>query len=304
MNISSRDHMLLGKLLRAFRTGKLAHAFIVSATDLDYSRTWLTPLAQAILDTQDLMHPDWLQLKPSGSMAQIKTEEVRLLVQRVQQTALAGIRKVVWIEDAERCPPSAANIFLKTLEEAPPQTYFFLLSSHPSQLLSTIRSRCFIIRLQGIPEPICLPLWEDWKRQLSDILLALLADHDRQFRLIPIPQLYALLASLENLVSNAMSQTSVDTEAPEGTPVHETAQRSLQRALWSDLEHFIANILYHQGNTSVLKRLPAIVAFLEKCHGLSELNLPFTSTIEACLIFTAQILAQAKVEHSSRFSLI
>jgi hypothetical protein len=290
MNISSRDHLLLEKLLGAFQAARLAHAFIVSTADLDYGRTWLTPLTQAILNTPNLTHPDWLQLQPSGSMAQIKTEEARLLVQRVQQTPLAGTRKVVWIEDAERCPPSAANIFLKTLEEAPSQTYFFLLSSHPSQLLSTIRSRCFIIRLQGVPEALRLPSWEDWKRQLSDVLLVLLADPDRSSTLIPIPQLYALLASLESLMNNATKQSPIDTEAPEGNLIHETAQRSLQRALWSDLEHFIANILYHQGNISVFKRLPAIIAFLEKCHDLSELNLPFTNAIEAWLIFTAQIL--------------
>ena len=297
MNISSRDSVLLGKLLRAFQADRLAHAFIVSVPDLDYGRTLLTPLAQTILDTQDLTHPDWLQLKPSGSMAQIKTEEARLLVQRVQQTPLAGTRKVVWIEDAERCPPSAANIFLKTLEEAPPQTYFFLLSSHPSQLLSTIRSRCFIIRLQGLTDPIRLPLWEDWKQQLSNYLLALLADHNRQPTLIPIPQLYALLASLENLMNNVISPTPIDTESPEDTRSHESyepAQRSLQQVLWSDLEHFVANILCRQDDTSIFKRLPAIIAFLEKCHSLSELNLPFTSAIEAWLIFTAQMLIHAR----------
>jgi hypothetical protein len=294
MNISSRDHALLEKLLHAFQAGRLAHAFIVSVPDLDYGRTWLTPLTQIILETQNLTHPDWLQLKPSGSMAQIKTEEARLLVQRVQQTPLAGLRKVVWIEDAERCPPSAANIFLKTLEEAPPQTYFFLLSSHPSQLLPTIRSRCFIIRLQGASEPFRLPSWEDWKRQLSDYLLALLANHDRQPTLIPIPQLYALLASLESLMNSATEQSSIDTGAPEDIRSHESAQRSLQQALWADLEYFVVNTLCHRGDTFIFKRLPAIIAFLEKCHGLSELNLPFTSAIEAWAIFMAQMLCHTE----------
>jgi DNA polymerase III delta prime subunit len=291
MSISFRDQTLLEKLFLGFRSGRLAHAFIVHSTDLDYGRAFLAPLAQAILETQQLTHPDLLRLKPSGSMAQIKTEEARSLVQRLQQTPLVGSRKVVWIEEAERCPPSAANVFLKTLEEAPPQTYFFLLSSHPAKLLSTIRSRCFVIRLQGISRLPQLPSWEIWKQQLSDYLSALLIE--KRPSILPIFPLYALLASLESLINQATNQTSADATLPEET--NETALRSLQQVLWADLEHFITNILYRPAKASIFKQLPAIVAFLEKCHGLSELNLPFTSAMEAWLIFTAQTLIRLEV---------
>lgn len=50
--------------------------------------------------------------------------------------------RVILIPEAERMNESTANALLKTLEEAPPNTYFILTTSNKSQLLPTIVSRC------------------------------------------------------------------------------------------------------------------------------------------------------------------
>ncbi|MDR0445288.1 MAG: hypothetical protein LBG98_03350 [Puniceicoccales bacterium] len=300
MNISSRDNVLLAKLLKTFQERRLPHAFIISSPELSYSREFLKPLTQALLETTALPHADWFVLKPSGSMAQIKTEEARSLVQRVQQTPLSGIRKVIWIEEAERCALSAANTLLKTLEEPPPQTYFFLLSSHPSQLLSTIRSRCFMLRLQGSAQPYLPPLWEAWKRQLWEWISPLL--NENKSPMLHIPQLYALLASLESIIT-AESKGNTPTH-PHGSSDEETnsneresAKRLLQQALWLDIERFIENTFRHQTNFRTLRLLPSLITHLEKYRTLSELNLPFSSAIEAWLIFLAQTLRDKDIPH-------
>ncbi|TGB75157.1 DNA polymerase III subunit delta', partial [Salmonella enterica subsp. enterica serovar Enteritidis] len=44
----------------------------------------------------------------------------------------------------------AANALLKTLEEPPEQTWFFLASPEPARLLATLRSRC---RLHHLAAP-------------------------------------------------------------------------------------------------------------------------------------------------------
>jgi DNA polymerase-3 subunit delta' len=40
---------------------------------------------------------------------------------------------------------SAANAFLKTLEEVPPDTYFLLTTNCREKMLQTIRSRCLAL---------------------------------------------------------------------------------------------------------------------------------------------------------------
>src|SRR5260221_2051995 len=54
------------------------------------------------------------------------------------------------IDDAEKMQDAAANAMLKTLEEPPPTTYIFLITSRPDSLLPTIRSRCQTIRFAPV----------------------------------------------------------------------------------------------------------------------------------------------------------
>ena len=60
--------------------------------------------------------------------------------------AMKGDRvRVVIVAEADRMNDSAANAFLKTLEEVPPDTYFILTASSRDRLLQTIRSRCLAL---------------------------------------------------------------------------------------------------------------------------------------------------------------
>src|SRR6185369_6694120 len=53
------------------------------------------------------------------------------------------------ISPAEAMNPFAANALLKTLEEPPARTLVLLVTSQPSRLLATLRSRCSRLRLVG-----------------------------------------------------------------------------------------------------------------------------------------------------------
>jgi len=50
--------------------------------------------------------------------------------------------KVFIIDEAELLDQTGQNALLKTLEEPPPGTFIFLITSHEDRLLTTIRSRC------------------------------------------------------------------------------------------------------------------------------------------------------------------
>lgn len=94
------------------------------------------------LRIQNDNHPDVFWLRPESKMRLISVDAVRNLIKETQMKPLEGGWKVAIIVAADRMHQSAANAFLKTLEEPPPQSVIILLSTEPHRLLETIVSRC------------------------------------------------------------------------------------------------------------------------------------------------------------------
>jgi DNA polymerase-3 subunit delta' len=94
------------------------------------------------------LHPDFLLIEPDQEQAnpQIKIEQIRELEQQVIYRPLVGRRKVCVIDEADRMTLGAANALLKTLEEPPDHSLLVLVTSRPSALPATVRSRCQGIR--------------------------------------------------------------------------------------------------------------------------------------------------------------
>ncbi len=77
------------------------------------------------------------------------------LIRPMSYKPLEGAFKVALVTDAEQMNESAANAFLKLLEEPPPRTVFILTTSRPDQLLPTIISRCQRLRFDPlVPESV------------------------------------------------------------------------------------------------------------------------------------------------------
>ncbi|MFA7441337.1 MAG: DNA polymerase III subunit delta' [Sphingomonadaceae bacterium] len=74
--------------------------------------------------------------------AEIKVDQVRALQALFRSTPGLGAWRTVIIDSIDDMNRAAANSFLKSLEEPPVQTVFFLISHAPARLLPTIRSRC------------------------------------------------------------------------------------------------------------------------------------------------------------------
>ena len=76
---------------------------------------------------------------------QLRLEQIRGVSRFLARQPVEASRGMVVIEMAEAMAESAANALLKTLEE-PGHGLMILLSASPERLLSTIRSRCQLIR--------------------------------------------------------------------------------------------------------------------------------------------------------------
>lgn len=77
---------------------------------------------------------------------------VRGLLRFLRLRPFQGRRKVAIVGDAHRFTPEAANAFLKTLEEPPPDSLIILLTANRSAMMPTLVSRCRPVRFDPYGE--------------------------------------------------------------------------------------------------------------------------------------------------------
>lgn len=102
-------------------------------------------------------HPDLLFLgyevnaKTGKPRAEIVIEQIRGLSEKMGLTSQLGGAQVVIVDPCDAINWNAFNALLKTLEEPQPGRYLWLLSSNPTRLPATIRSRCQRLELRLPP---------------------------------------------------------------------------------------------------------------------------------------------------------
>lgn len=105
-------------------------------------------------------HPHVLLIGP-GDGKSIKLSQIKdVLYDLNLKTFDDNLARVVIIDEAQKMTTEAANALLKSLEEPPEGTVFFLLSTSLAQVLPTIASRCQAVAFLPINE-------SELKRQLE-----------------------------------------------------------------------------------------------------------------------------------------
>lgn len=93
-------------------------------------------------------NPDFQLIEPDG--ASLKIEQIRQMQKKIIEAPIISNKKVYIIDDADFMTTEAQNCLLKTLEEPPEFVTIILIGSRDSDFLSTIKSRCTIIKFQNI----------------------------------------------------------------------------------------------------------------------------------------------------------
>ncbi|MBM3856333.1 MAG: hypothetical protein FJ390_00030 [Verrucomicrobia bacterium] len=146
----------LALLKKAMEEQRLGHAYLITGSFHDGMETIAEELAAMVLSCSLLevkMHPDVHIVEPESKSRKILTEQMRGLEEALHLKPQQSHYKIAIIHDAERMVSSAANAFLKTLEEPPDQTLLLLTTSIPEALLETIRSRCIRLPIYSAEEP-------------------------------------------------------------------------------------------------------------------------------------------------------
>ncbi|MET0499636.1 MAG: DNA polymerase III subunit delta' [Steroidobacteraceae bacterium] len=93
-------------------------------------------------------HPDFLWIEPEEDKQQISVDQIRAATERLSKTSYMHGYKIAVVTPAHQMTHNAANSLLKTLEEPPANSLLILLTSRPSSLPATVRSRCQRIVVQ------------------------------------------------------------------------------------------------------------------------------------------------------------
>lgn len=139
-------------LLHARQSGRLPHALLITGTPAAGTHQLALAMAEELNGAratalESLRHPMCRVLRPGSKSRKILIEDIRNVEPFLALRAAEGETKLVIILEADRMMEEAANAFLKTLEEPPPQTVIILITEQPSRLLTTILSRCVRVPL-------------------------------------------------------------------------------------------------------------------------------------------------------------
>jgi len=295
---------------RAIERERLSHSLLLHGDDLDTlvlvahaiaDRLLNTPASSAAFPPEQ--HPDCHALRPAGKMRQISAEATRALIGRVQVSASVAPRKVVIVHEADRMHLTAANVFLKTLEEPPPHTTLLLLTTRPYALLPTIRSRTLHFRFPAAAAALTAEGWPAW---LADYRawLARLADApapDKRAVADHIFTLYGLVARFGAVLALATAEVwklqkeklPADLDDDEQVAIETGIANGLRSRLFAEIEsatraHALPRLI-GADPAPARRALVAAIAQLEHDAALLRLNLNESAALENFLLSSLRL---------------
>jgi len=90
----------------------------------------------------DFTHPNVFLIENKLSEKDIKIESIRKLHEFLIKSTYSKDLKIVIIDDAEDLNLNSSNALLKSLEEPPKNTFFFIIHNSACRIHNTVKSRC------------------------------------------------------------------------------------------------------------------------------------------------------------------
>ena len=293
---------------RAIRDNRLAHALLIHGQNLKQVESFAYELTSKLIEVSQTddgveWHPDVFSVRPSKKSRVISVDDTRELIRNIQHSPQKGDRKVALIYEVDRLNASAANAFLKTLEEPPLNTTILLLTTRPYSLLATIRSRCQLFRLptsnQSLADPRALEWLKRYREWLSDLL------HARPGGKGTIPHyimgLYGLIEQFRHIIEAITKETwkeqsqNLPEELGDGERIALESRISISlrqdflAAIEVTTEAFARDSLTEKPN--VPSKLIDCIRALESSPRLLNLNMKPEAALEAFMLHTLRIWA-------------
>ncbi len=294
---------------RAIADNRLAHALLIHGQDLAQIEAFAYNLAGKLMEidaSEDLearliKHPDVFTLRPSKKSRVISVDDMRELIRNVQHSPQQGLRKVAFVFEVDRMNASAANAFLKTLEEPPLNTNLLLLTTRPHSLLATIRSRCQLFRLPtthlNFDDPGAMAWLESYTKWLGDIV----GGKPGGKQSVPhyVVGLYALVERFSAVV-NGMTKAiwkeqsahlPEDMDDNERIALESRISISIRQDFLSAIETTTENFARDniEGPNGISEKLVQCIKALESANSLLRLNMKAETMLESYLLQALRI---------------
>lgn len=300
---------------QAIARQRLSHSLLLHGDDIDTIDAVAQGIADRLLNGEPGkraaatfspdQHPDCFSLRPAGKSRQISAEATRELIGKVQNSPAVAPRKVAILHEVDRMHLTAANVFLKTLEEPPANTTLLLLTTRPYALLPTIRSRVLHFRFPSAATPIAADGWAPW---LGDYQawLGRLADgvgHDKRAIADHVFAAYGLVARFSAVLDFATDvvwkqqkeKLPPDLADDEQVAIETGIANGLRARLFVEIEQATRTFALPRltaGDETTRRALVAAIEKLEHDVGLLRLNLNVEAALENFLLSSLRFWAK------------
>lgn len=307
---------------RAIARDRLSHSLLLHGDDMDTLTAIATAIADRLLNvTVDPktgaatrrqegsfppdQHPDCFALRPAGKMRQISADATRELINKIQVSPAVAPRKVAILHEVDRMHVTAANVFLKTLEEPPAHTTLLLLTTRPYALLPTIRSRVLHFRFPSTGAAVAADGWAPWLEDYRAWLGRLsdgstmdkhaIADH--------VFTVYGLVARFGAVLDAATAavweqqkqKLPAELDDDEQVAIETGIANGLRARLFAEIEQATREFALPRlaaGDDSTRRALAAAIDKLEHDVGLLRLNLNESAALEEFLLTSLRVWAK------------
>lgn len=164
MSLNYRFDTQRDMLLDFAKSGKLSHAIIIESNNVHQAEKFLMDIVKIKLCMGDPrpcgkcgncikmvsnLHPDVMIIEATGKNKTIKIDDIRKVRENAYIVSNEGAGKFYIIKNAEFMTAGAQNSLIKILEEPPKNVTFVLICEFSENLLSTLRSRSHIFKINS-----------------------------------------------------------------------------------------------------------------------------------------------------------
>jgi len=306
------DSPAISVIEQAIASGRLSHSLLLTGDEIDLLAEVAGAIADRLLNTGESSayfpperHPDCHALRPEKKMRQIGADATREeLIAKLQVTSTVSAHKVGIIYECDRMHVSAANIFLKTLEEPPRNSTLLLLTTRPYSLLPTIRSRCLCFRFPSAPAAYSPDGWTAWladyKAWLGKLSAGIAGKREASDSIFAVYGLVARFGMILDFATEEMWKQQKEKLPPDLKEEEQEAMETgiangLRSRLFIEIEQATRDfampaLLASDANNELAGRsLAEAIERLEHAVGLLRLNLNESAALEDFLLASLRI---------------
>ncbi|MDR2396349.1 MAG: hypothetical protein LBD69_00590 [Puniceicoccales bacterium] len=265
---------------------RVPQSVLLTSLSLDVAKQFLLRWSARLLQCSKEVvenHPDYFCVRPVNKMRQISVDVVRELSRNVFSSPHRSDRKVFVIYEADRLPRTAANAFLKTLEEPPLDTSLFLLTTRPYDLLPTLRSRCWWISIPVSMSHHPCDEVQSWMQTFKRYVKQYLQGDE-----VSLMQIYGLLYHFQSYIEAETQKMQLSESeylnSEEVLAIKAGIEKRCVQQFFLAMEESLGEIFKRNQVLEKMYLYPEWIQNLEKAFELTEVNLSAASALEVFLL--------------------